>query len=201
MVNCSCQKISMKKIIFVFVLSFFFLNLRIVAAESNSVATKSNSVATKSDLVATQEIVPTPPVDYALPYSGLLPDNPLYFLKVTRDKIVNLLISDSLKKADFDLLQADKRIGAALSLFNSSKKNSKKAELIGSTASKAEDYFEKAIQKVKEAKKEGKETKDLAGRLNDSVRKHQELLKMMNLTSLLGRAKVFQQEAEALSPR
>ncbi|HSW97310.1 MAG TPA: hypothetical protein VLF89_05800, partial [Candidatus Saccharimonadales bacterium] len=33
-------------------------------------------------------------IQYDLPYPGLLPDNPLYSLKVLRDKIVEFFISD-----------------------------------------------------------------------------------------------------------
>ena len=139
-------------------------------------------------------------VDYALPYPGLLPDNPLYFLKVSRDRIVSFLISDSLKKAEFDLLQADKRISAALYLFNSTKKNQKTTELIISTTSKAENYLEQSITKIREAKKEGKDTADLLRRLKDAVRKHSEVLKMLNITSEAQRVKVFQQEVDNLSP-
>src|SRR5260221_7243175 len=60
---------------------------------------------------------PTPTVvQYDLPYPGILPDNPLYTLKVIRDEVVSFFISDPLKKASFDILQADKRIGASLYL-------------------------------------------------------------------------------------
>ncbi|MBF8250036.1 MAG: LPXTG-motif cell wall anchor protein, partial [Candidatus Levybacteria bacterium] len=75
----------------------------------------------KSDLAAAQTATPSSnqEVNYELPYPGLLPDSPLYFLRVTRDKLVSFLISDPLKKAEFDLLQADKRLNAGIYLLNS----------------------------------------------------------------------------------
>src|ERR1035437_474186 len=60
-------------------------------------------------------------VQYDLPYTGILPDNPLYFLKALRDNILNSLITDPLKKARFDLLMADKRLGGAVDLINKDK--------------------------------------------------------------------------------
>lgn len=63
-------------------------------------------------------IIPTPTsalqtIKYDLAYPGMLPDNPLYKIKVARDKIIALLINDPRKKIDFYLLQADKGILAS----------------------------------------------------------------------------------------
>lgn len=115
-------------------------------------------------------------VNYELPYPGLLPDNPLYFLRIIRDKTVGFLISAPLKKAEFDLLQADKRLNAGIQLFNSAKQNEKKMKLALSTISKAENYFEAAIQKVKEGRKQGMETRGIINKLINSSKKHQEVL-------------------------
>ena len=40
---------------------------------------------------------------YELPYPGILPGSPLYILKVIRDKIIETLTQDSLKKSNFYL--------------------------------------------------------------------------------------------------
>lgn len=55
-------------------------------------------------------------VIYELPYVGMLPDNPLYFVKQIRDKIIELSIRDYQKKADFYLHSADKQAGIAIEL-------------------------------------------------------------------------------------
>ena len=52
-------------------------------------------------------------VDYQLPYPGMLPDNPLYFLKVFRDNLTSFFINKPLDKAHFDLLQSDKDVEAS----------------------------------------------------------------------------------------
>src|SRR3989338_6920091 len=80
---------------------------------------------------------PTGTSDYQLPYPGILPDNPLYNLKTLRDKVWSFLISNPSKKAEFDLLQADKRLSVAIALFDL-----KKYDLAEATISKGENYFE-----------------------------------------------------------
>ena len=50
--------------------------------------------------------------DYTMPFPGMLPDNPLYFLKTGRDQLIGLLITDLSKKASFDLLQSEKFVAA-----------------------------------------------------------------------------------------
>lgn len=113
-------------------------------------------------------------IKYELPYPGLLPDHPLYFLRIIRDRSIEFLISDSLKKAEFNLLQADKRLNAGIYLF----KKGKISEAL-STISKAENYFEKSIEKTKEAEKQGMDVKDIKRRLADAVQKHQEELEKL----------------------
>src|SRR3989338_5173622 len=121
------------------------------------------------------QVTPTPSialtVEYQLPYPGLLPDNAFYYLKTLRDKIVGFLISDPIKKAEFDLLAADKRLNAASFLFEKGK-----YDLALSTISKGENYFEEAIEKTSVAKKEGRETTNILIKLSASVKKHKEVL-------------------------
>lgn len=58
----------------------------------------------------------TEPVAYTLPFPGLLPDNPLYALKVFRDHIWLFLTRDNMKKAELLLLFSDKKTSAAQAL-------------------------------------------------------------------------------------
>lgn len=118
----------------------------------------------------TPTVTPTQ-VEYQLPYPGLLPDNKFYYLKTLRDRIVSFLISDPLKKAEFNLLQADKRLNAGIALFNKGK-----GDLAHATISKGENYFEKAISELKEARRQGMGTSDTARRLFLAAKKHQEVL-------------------------
>lgn len=133
-----------------------------------------------SSFAQEKEPTPTPKekVDYQLPYPGLLPDSSIYSLRMLRDKIVSFLISDPLKKAEFNLLQADKRLNAGIYLFNKGK-----VDLAVSTVSKAENYFESAVQKAKEAKNQGMDTKQISTQLMNSVKKHQEELDALSKKS------------------
>lgn len=147
-------------------------------------------------------------VEYQLPYPGLLPDSPLYFLKMSRDALVGFLIASPLKKADFYLLQADKRLNAGVYLFKIGKS---KYDLAESTISKGENYFEKAIAKAIEAKKQGMDIKDIVGRLLTSSKKHQEMIKDLeanaaaktkeSLMALLKRSADSEKQAKLLIPK
>lgn len=163
----------MKKITFLFfILIFTSLSFAHSFAQEEMVlkeAMGSSETSTKSRSV-----------EYTLPYPGILPDNPLYFLKAARDRIVGLLISDPLKKAEFNLLAADKRLNSGIFLF---KKGKDKYSLAISTVSKGENYFEEAIAKVREAKQQGMDTNDILRRLSDSSYKHQEAIKSFEKTA------------------
>lgn len=141
----------------------------------------SNAVFAQEQEVEGEAISPTPtPVKYDLPYPGLLPDSPLYFLKTARDRIINFLIADPLKKAEFYLLQADKRLQTGVYLI---KKNQGKEDLAESTISKGENYFEQAIREAEKAKKQGRDTIPILERLSLAAKKHKEVLKELETKS------------------
>lgn len=98
------------------------------------------------NLVSAQELTPTltpstqatqsPIIKYDLAYPGILPDHPLYKLKVLRDRISLVLIGDPIKKIEFYRLQADKGMLATAMLVD---KNN--IPLAQTTALKAEHNF------------------------------------------------------------
>lgn len=79
-------------------------------------------------------------INYTLPYPGILPDHPLYSLKTLRDRILELLIRDPLRKAEFYLLMADKRLNMGIYLTNK-----EKFSLAESTVAQGETYFLKGV--------------------------------------------------------
>lgn len=161
-----------------------------------------------ADETSTSSAIPTSTVapEYVLPYPGILPDNPLYSLKTLRDRIISFLVADPLKKSEFDLLQADKRLSSGAALF---KKGENKQQLAYDTISKGENYFHEAISKAKEAKQEGKEVKDITEKLTRSQQKHETVLKELegkstssmkgNFASLRLRIAEFGKEVAAIS--
>lgn len=142
-----------------FILIFLWQPFVVFAQEQ---ATSSSPIATDSS---------EPVQEYTLPYPGLLPDSPFYILKTLRDKIVSMLIADNLKRAEFDLLQADKRLGGGYYLFEEGKQ-----ELAQSTLSKGENYFENALASVGVSQKAGQDTTSLLQRLALSATKHEKIL-------------------------
>jgi hypothetical protein len=142
-------------------------------------------------------------VQYDLPYSGILPDNPLYFLKALRDNVLGLLITDPLKKADYDLLMANKRLGGAQALLLKHKD-----DLAITTLSKSGNYFYQAIQYAQAAKKQGEDANDVISRLVTASLKHQQIILQMiqqaktsskgTLEASLNRVEGFQINAEGI---
>ncbi|HZQ29952.1 MAG TPA: DUF5667 domain-containing protein [Patescibacteria group bacterium] len=112
-------------------------------------------------------------IDYQLPYPGILADNPLYNLKTLRDRIIDFFISDPLKKSEFDLLQADKRLSVGIALFDKGKQ-----DLSETTISKGENYFEEALKNAKVVKGQGGELDaGFLTNLEQSSRKHEQVVK------------------------
>lgn len=89
-------------------------------------------------------------VEYNLPYPGILPDNELYFVKIARDKLMDFFTRDFLKKAELNLLFADKKIVMASEL---TKKN--KWSIAKKTISEAEGHYQRIIDALVESKKQG----------------------------------------------
>jgi hypothetical protein len=110
-------------------------------------------------------------VDYYLPYPGILPDHPLYFLKMIRDRIELFFTTQPLKRAEKLLHYADKRIGAAQALVEGNK-----VRLGMTTATKAEKYLERAINQEEKARGEGIETRPFLEKLAKACLKHEEIL-------------------------
>jgi len=76
----------------------------------------ANSVVSSSPSSTLTLPVISEPIVYVLPYPGLLPTHPLYFIKNLRDKMIELLITDTISKAEFYILQADKKLNMGIVL-------------------------------------------------------------------------------------
>lgn len=157
------------KYLIIFSLLFYSLFIpNIYAQESELMQVDNELIATES----AEKNVEQSDEEYALPYPGILPDNPLYPLKAFRDRVVGFLISDSLKLAEFNLLQADKRLQAGVFLIE----KNKKFDLAEETISKGENYFEYAITNTQDAEKQGKDLGAIKDKLRKSIRKHKKVI-------------------------
>jgi hypothetical protein len=149
---------------------------------------------------------PSATVDYQLPYPGMLPDNPLYFLKAFRDGLTSLFINKPLDRANFDLLQSDKDVEASYLLITNQEG---KTDLAFQTFSQAQDYFDQSIIETQSAEKQGYSTQDLKRNLMLSDQKHEQILEaiaqqtgqMNNQTfqSERSREKSFMKRVQSLS--
>ena len=130
------------------------------------------------------------PVDYYLPYPGILPDHPLYWLKMVRDRVGLLITVGNQAKAEKLLLYADKRLGAAWALVDGNK-----VPLGVSTLTKAEKYLEQAVIRGGDD--------SFKTRLGKAILKHREVLLLVrpkvgsepgNIEAMLMRLDQFKQQ-------
>jgi len=114
-------------------------------------------------------------VDYSLPFpGGVLPDSPFWFIKVSRDKLWLFITTDMNRRADLQLLFADKRLGSAKILFE---KNNPALGM--STLEKAERYLLASSDTEKKMRGTGIDTTDLLDRINRASLKHYEVMNLM----------------------
>jgi hypothetical protein len=112
-------------------------------------------------------------VDYYLSYPGILPDHPLYWLKMVRDRVQLWLTTKPLVKAERLLLYADKRLGAGWALVDGNK-----VDLGVTTLTKGEKYLER-VMIAAESLGEGGEEMRFKEKLNKARMKHEEVLLLL----------------------
>lgn len=111
-------------------------------------------------------------INYDLPYQGrIMPDSPLWPIKALRDKVWLLITTNSSRRAELDLLFADKRLASAKILFEKDK-----PELAFTTLSKAEKYLEESQLQENKNRKKGMDTTIFLERLSLASLKHFEVM-------------------------
>lgn len=172
----------MKQQVLVGVLLFFVGLFTTLTIASAATLTSADPSTIQQSLGQASAAAMPSKVDYTLPYPGLLPDNPLYIFKVLRDNVVGFFISDSLKKAQFDLLMADVRVNAGEYLSQKGATHDKD-EKISEVVSKGENYFAEALENTKKAKNEGRDVSAFAGTLVSASAKHVEVIMQIEQTA------------------
>jgi len=154
--------------------------------------------------LSSEETTVTTKSEYQLPYPGVLPDHPMYFLKRMRDGILELLIIEPVRKSEFYILQGDKRLQMGIMLTEQ-----KKFPLAETTVSKAEKYMEKAVSGLGLYKRNGGVVPTyVVEHAEIALTKHLEVLKDLltqvpeiqksGISSSIELATRIQQEAKAL---
>lgn len=113
-------------------------------------------------------------VEYNLPYPGILPDSPLYILKVFRDDVVTWMIQDPIQKSFYLLLLSDKRLAAGQVLINSGKE-----EVGANTLLQSEEYFKNSVDLAEKLSKEKR--RDLVSKLVVAGAKHTQIVSALGL--------------------
>ncbi len=166
--------------------SFFFLFfIACIAASANikpihylsayTAEKPQESVPDQTDVISTREKdhSKSQSIEYTLPYPGILPDHPLYPLKKIRDKILDFLIRDPMKRIEYYLLMSDKRYAMGIFLTASGK-----YDLAVQTLDEAEDFYGNISQELRKVRDQGrtlpKEKKIL---LQNAQKKHEEVVK------------------------
>lgn len=140
-----------------------------------------SSIGLTSSVYAADVGVKEASIEYALPFPGMLPNNPLYFIKSFRDMLIEKLISSDVKKAEFYILQADKRLQMSVAL--SSGDNKQMAETMRSDAF---TYREKSFEILRVAiGNKSVVPRYVVEKLLVSSKKHKEVLMGMNTDATL----------------
>jgi hypothetical protein len=186
----------------IFLGTVFFIIL--VSAPTQAQVT---STPTESIPIPTTSLTPSPTpktVNYTLPYPGILPGGPLYSLKMVRDKLIDLFMRDSLKKANFYLLQSDKRMASALMLYEKGEN-----DLANTTFSKSQVYLDKSLGRAKQAKNSGEDIGDIFARIKNSAINQKQVIEILSKKSgnksesfkvYLEKAEYIEKTADSLKP-
>lgn len=118
-------------------------------------------------------------VHYYLPYPGILPDHPLYWVKMLRDKVREMVTSSQSGKVDLWMSMADKRLGAAKALIEGNK-----VELGTQTAAKSTAYLRQAVSGLEQLKSEGTNVGERANNMERETLKHAQILDELSLVSM-----------------
>ncbi len=143
-------------------------------------AAKAYSLITPTPSTLPSLPTPTPLSPYTLPFPGILPDHPLYILKVSRDRLVLLFTRDPMRKVEIKQHLADKRLIMGKTLIERGK-----VQLGSSTLSKGEKYLLEAIDEV-DGIKSTSINPGFLDKMIDEAKKHKEVIESLMTTVPLG---------------
>jgi len=111
-------------------------------------------------------------ISYQLPYPGMLPNHLLYPLKIFRDRMLDALIRDPIKRIEYNILMADKRVNMGVYLTDQNE-----YELAEGTVSKGEKYMVRAVDSAYTAKQNNHDVpSELVNTISLAIKKHQHVI-------------------------
>jgi hypothetical protein len=118
---------------------------------------------------------PEPKNEYVLPFPGMTPDHPLFFFKRLRDLIMDMLISDPVRKTEFSILKSDKYLGMAVIL-----KEKNRWDLVEAALDQSNRNYREAVSLVSKLKTSGvTQATELWRTAFNSGSKHREVLESL----------------------
>jgi hypothetical protein len=108
---------------------------------------------------------------YVLPYPGLMPGNRLYPIKQVFDRICQFWAFGNFSRHKYELNLADKKLVEAKVLFEY-----QQYPLALQALENSNQHFQKAVNFLDKAKKEGKDISQKAINLKEAAEKHKEVL-------------------------
>lgn len=124
--------------------------------------------------------LPTPTtIDYNLPYPGILPNHPLYFLKDIRDEILLFFTRSLLKNSRVRLLVADKNLVMATVLIEQGL--DKEAIQV---LQKGEKHLLVAILQLQELKKRGELPAGAVDKFELAASKHEDVINHLMIQNI-----------------
>lgn len=135
----------------------------------------SGGVYAQSKDLIYSPVTPTPNVEYALPFPGILPDHPMYFIKTFRDKILLFFTRDPIKKINITLLISDKNLVMGQILWEKGN-----IDLSLSTFVQAEKHLLNTALEIANLKKQDKLPPGLADKVELAAKKHEELISKLS---------------------
>lgn len=128
-------------------------------------------------------------IEYQLPYPGILPDHPLYFVKSVRDNLIIFFTRDFLQKAQLYLLLSDKKAAMAQKLTEKGK-----WAMASEQALESEQEFDRILTLIKDSKQQGvSPPEDLTLKINLSNQKHKEIIEQILKGSPQGQKKLSEE--------
>lgn len=142
----------------------------------------------KTDTVRAQVDVKGESVEYTLPFAGVLPDNPLYSLKIVRDNFWLFFTRDNIKKAEVLLLFSDRKTAATQMLFEKGK-----WDMGIDTMREAEQNFERMVDMIVLSKNQGVSPDEaLVLKMKLSNTKHRQVIEQLLIAAPQGSRKALE---------
>lgn len=128
-------------------------------------------------------------IEYELPYTGILPDHPLYMLKQARDKVWLFIAREPIKKAELLLHISDKKAAMA-SLLSQKGAWSKSVEIMLESENDFHMVFEYAARSEEIG---AAPTEDFIQKMKLSNQKHRQIIEDLLASTPDGERKVLEE--------